>query len=130
MDLPQPFDGNPYKYLTYDEIPSLFTSLKNSVEPPLESSIVEPLNNRIAGLSYDTLVWVLLSKGKGKGASELFRRARVRHDVPYSDPNPKHDNQQQDDPRVLVQYPSGSTYRVRSSSLLPGMSYQEINGFY
>lgn len=127
MDLPQPtMHGARYKYLTYDEIPSLFSSLQNSTTPSSSSALtvpqsVEPI---ISLFKYDTLVWVLLSKGKGRGgrSAELYRRARVLNVLCSLEAtsNSSTYNNRQDEPRVLVQYPLGSTYSVRSTLLIPG----------
>jgi hypothetical protein len=129
MDLPQPLDGIHYKYLTYDEIPLLFMSLQNSFEPPLDSSAA-PSGHKgmISGFpGHDTLVWVMQSKGKRRAAAELFRRARILDALCSSECTSRNNNKNlQDEPRVLVQYPFGSTYRVRSSFLLPGMWYEDI----
>jgi hypothetical protein len=54
----------------------------------------------------ETLVWVLLSKGKKK-VPKLHERARVVTGEP------------DEEGRVLVRYPSGSTYRVRRKNLVP-----------
>ncbi|CAJ1940090.1 unnamed protein product [Cylindrotheca closterium] len=60
-------------------------------------------------LTPQTLSWVLLSKGKRK--SQLSMRARVLEE-------PDSEN------RVLVQYPKGSTYRVRRKNLMPVLEHQ------
>jgi len=60
-------------------------------------------------LAPQTLCWVLLSKGKGK--SQLYMRARVLE-------QPDSEN------RILVQYPKGSTYRVRRKHLMPVLEHQ------
>jgi hypothetical protein len=54
----------------------------------------------------DALCWVLTSKGKQK-TPQLYERARV---LSICD---------EDKDRITVQYPKGSTYRVRRSNLMP-----------
>jgi hypothetical protein len=137
MILPQPSDDGPrYKYLTYDQLPLLFPSLYFGTS---SSSLCS--NHCASTLSstfkYDTLVWVLVSKGRVKecdtgsrGPVELFQRARVLQVLCESNETctisqghslSQEDKSHQD--RVLVQYPLGSTYRVRSSFLIPGANY-------
>jgi hypothetical protein len=60
-------------------------------------------------LKPQTLCWVLLSKGKGK-TPKLSGRARVLSECDKEN-------------RVLVEYPSGSTYRVRRSNLMPVLEH-------
>ena len=62
-------------------------------------------------LEPQTLCWVLLSKGKQK-SPQLHKRARVLSKCEIEN-------------RVLVQYPKGSTYRVRRSNLMPVLEYEE-----
>jgi hypothetical protein len=58
-----------------------------------------------------TLSWVLLSKGKQK-VSQLYERARVVSEC-------------EEDDRILVQYPKGSTYRVRRKNLMPVLEHHK-----
>eukprot|EP00980_Cylindrotheca_fusiformis_P027905 scaffold22568_cov125-Cylindrotheca_fusiformis.AAC.2 len=58
-----------------------------------------------------TLAWVFLSKGKNK-VPQLSERARVVSDCGEDD-------------RVLVQYPKGSTYRVRRKNLMPVLEHHK-----
>ena len=58
-------------------------------------------------------VWVCKSQGRQR-TPELFLRARIVHD--NNDNNNDDDN---DNNRILVQYPGGSTYRVRREMLVP-----------
>jgi hypothetical protein len=110
-----------YRYLRFDEIESTFFP-----------------NNRY--FQVGTLCWALMSKGKHK-SPQLYLRARVLSDHnPEQDENEvvmdgnyhctskqQQDNQQEEPKnlvdmssrRILVQYPAGSTYRVRKSNLLP-----------
>ncbi len=79
--------SKPYRYLLYEEA--------ERVHFPDENSI--PVN---------TLVWVLLSKGKNK-VPKLHKRARIRATEPFLDG------------RLLVEYPNQSTYNVRRKNLMP-----------
>ena len=65
----------------------------------------------VASLPPQTLCWVLLSKGKGK-APQLYERARILSPC-------------ENEKRMLVQYPKGSTYRVRQSNLMPVLEHEE-----
>jgi hypothetical protein len=58
-----------------------------------------------------TLCWVMLSKGKKK-TPQLASRARVVEEC------------EDDRERIVVRYPSGSTYRVRRSNLMPVMEHE------
>lgn len=121
MTLPQPADASHrYTYVTAEDVAGRYFN-----SPSLEK---------------DQLVWVLTSQGKRKKKqssarskehdqrcdadasnangdedsssgirTELFLRARVVSQDAASD----------DEPRVLVRYPKGSTYHVRKSFLLP-----------
>ena len=80
-------DPEPYQYLLYEHA--------ERTQFPDENSI--PLQ---------TLVWVLLSKGKQK-VPKLYKRARVLSEEP------------DEEGRILVEYPSKSTYRVRRKNLIP-----------
>lgn len=62
-------------------------------------------------LKPETLSWVLLSKGKHK-VSQLYERARVVSEC-------------DDDNRILVQYPKGSTYRVQRKNLAPVLEHHK-----
>mmetsp|Transcript_23353 Transcript_23353/g.49404 ORF Transcript_23353/g.49404 Transcript_23353/m.49404 type:complete len:241 (-) Transcript_23353:2126-2848(-) len=84
-------DAEPYTYIRYENAESTYFPDKI------------PLN---------TLVWVLLSKGKNK-VSQLYERARV------------HSEESDEEGRIQVQYPSGSTYRVRRKNLMP--VFEELN---
>mmetsp|Transcript_25747 Transcript_25747/g.56474 ORF Transcript_25747/g.56474 Transcript_25747/m.56474 type:complete len:241 (-) Transcript_25747:2149-2871(-) len=84
-------DAEPYTYIRYENAESTYFPDKI------------PLN---------TLVWVLLSKGKNK-VSQLYERARV------------HSEESDEVGRIQVQYPSGSTYRVRRKNLMP--VFEELN---
>ena len=79
--------SKPYRYLLYEKAERTFF--------PDENIIPE-----------NTLVWVLLSKGKNK-VPKLHKRARVRS--PEPDP----------EGRLLVEYPNQSTYNVRRKNLMP-----------
>ena len=89
--LPQPSesDSQPYRYVLFDQIEE------------------EYFPN---GLNPETLCWVLLSKGKGKGP-KLSSRARVL-------------SQCEEGERILMRYPKGSTYRVRRSLLMPVLEHE------
>lgn len=95
--LPQPSDAESksYRYLKFDDIEKEFLDAKG----------MDPL------LLPDTLCWVLLSKGKGK-TSQLYERARVVSAC------------EDDENRILVRYPKGSTYRVRRTNLMPVLEHQ------
>ena len=84
-------NDEPYRYIRYENAESTYFPDKI------------PLN---------TLVWVLLSKGKNK-VSQLYERARVHSEEPDQEG------------RIQVQYPSGSTYRVRRKNLMP--VFEELN---
>jgi hypothetical protein len=88
----------PYRYVRYDQIES-------TLSLPIEKG---------------TLCWVLLSQGKNR-TSRLFKPARV---VQVDSPQPvqqatQPQDQPQNDPRICVQYPKGSTYWVKTSNLVP-----------
>ena len=102
--LPQPADASRrYTYATAEDVAERYFSTPS--------------------LRRDQLVWVLTSQGRGI-RTELFLRARV-----VSDESTKQDDGNadvtspmtnlDDEPRVLVRYPKGSTYNVRKSLLLP-----------
>ena len=57
------------------------------------------------------LCWVLLSKGKSK-VPQLYKRARVVSEC-------------DEEGRIQVQYPKGSTYRVRRNNLMPVLEYEK-----
>ena len=61
-------------------------------------------------LTTQQLCWVLLSKGKQK-VSQLYERARVLSECDAED-------------RIQVQYPKGSTYRVRRKNLMPVLEHE------
>lgn len=63
------------------------------------------LQNKQQHNNTNQLVWVLKSKGKGN-KDELFQRARIVQKC-------------EDDDRILIRYPKGSTYRVRQRNILP-----------
>ncbi|VEU41425.1 unnamed protein product [Pseudo-nitzschia multistriata] len=86
-------ETQPYRYIRYENAESAYFP---------ESAI--PL---------DTLVWVLLSKGKSK-VPQLYTRARVHCAEPDAEG------------RIQVRYPSGSTYRVRRKNLVP--VFEELEG--
>jgi len=98
--LPQPTNAKakPYRYLKFEQIEKDFFADQENAG---KSSKLPP----------DTLCWVLSSKGKGK-PPQLYMRARVVS--PCED----------DEKRVLVRYPKGSTYRVRRSNLMPVLEHQ------
>jgi hypothetical protein len=75
---------------------------------------VEQLISDMSPLANGSACWVLLSKGKG-ATPQLFRPAKV---LEMEDSNIASPAQQQ---RILVQYPMGSTYRVRRSNLMPSL---------
>lgn len=83
--------AEPYRYLLYED-----AELKHF-----------PKHKKLAP---ETLVWVLLSKGKQK-TPKLFERARVMEDCD--------DENKIIEGRVKVEYPSGSTYNVRRKHLVP-----------
>ena len=85
----------PYRYLRYETAERTFF----------------PANDGGGNLAPDTLVWVLLSKGKNK-VPKLHRRARVCDGVADGDG------------RILVRYPNQSTYRVRRKHLVPVPEHQ------
>jgi len=88
----------PYRYVRYENA---------------EGTFFPGTNRATSGddLPPDTLVWVLLSKGKRK-VPKLHKRARVCDGVADGDG------------RILVRYPDRSTYRVRRKHLVPVMEYQ------
>jgi hypothetical protein len=94
--LPQPTGANakPFRYLLFDQVEKEFFDGES-----LESQ---------------TLCWVLLSKGKQK-APQLYKRARVLMECASDD---------DDEKRIQVEYPSGSTYRVRRSNMMPVLEHQ------
>ncbi len=94
--LPQPTDteSQPYRYLKFEHIENEFFN--------------DPENKT---LFPETLCWVLSSKGKGK-TPQLYERARVVLSC------------EDDDHRILMRYPKGSTYRVRRSNLMPVLEHQ------
>lgn len=96
--LPQPTipGAEPYRYLKFEEVEHEFFG-----DFPLESSTLQP----------ETLCWVLLSKGKNK-PPQLYERARVGL-VPEDD----------EPDRVTMRYPSGKTYRVRKTNLMPVLEH-------
>ena len=95
--LPQPTTPGaaPYRYVKFEQVGHEFFD-----DFPLESSRLLP----------ETLCWVLLSKGKKK-TPQLYERARVGH-LPEDEPD-----------RATVRYPSGKTYRVRKTNLMPVLEH-------
>lgn len=89
---PQPSSGDrdkdtdvqPYRYIRYELAESTYFPDK---------------------IPLQTLVWVLLSKGKKR--TKMDTRARVLSEEP------------DEEGRILVQYPNESTYRVRRRNLIP-----------
>lgn len=98
--LSQPTDpeSKPYKYLKFEDI---------------EQEIVRGQGDNNHTLLPESLCWVLLSKGKGK-RPQLYKRARVLSPCEGGD----------NDDRLLVRYPKGSTYRVRRTNLIPVLEHQ------
>lgn len=88
---PQPANGDNYRYIMYEHAESAFFPDK---------------------IPLQTLVWVLLSKGKNK-VPTLFTRARVLAEEP------------DEEGRILVQYPNETTYRVRKKYLIPVLEEHE-----
>eukprot|EP00536_Pseudo-nitzschia_multiseries_P008536 jgi/Psemu1/20642/gm1.20642_g len=92
---PQPSSGDegkdvePYRYIRYENAEATYFPDK---------------------IPLDTLVWVLMSKGRKK-CSQLHKRARVLSEEP------------DEEGRIQVQYPSGSTYRVRRKNLMPAFEH-------
>ena len=81
-----------YRYIRYEDAESIhFPTISN-----------DDRNN----IPVDTLVWVLLSKGKQK-VPKLYKRARTLESEPDAEG------------RINVKYASGSTYRVRRLRLVP-----------
>mmetsp|Transcript_6456 Transcript_6456/g.18455 ORF Transcript_6456/g.18455 Transcript_6456/m.18455 type:complete len:241 (-) Transcript_6456:1620-2342(-) len=78
-------DVKPYRYIRYENAEASYFPEK---------------------IPHNTLVWVLISKGKKK-CPQLHKRARVISEEP------------DEEGRIQVQYPSGSTYRVRRKNLMP-----------
>ncbi|CAB9506412.1 expressed unknown protein [Seminavis robusta] len=80
-----------------------------------------------SSLAPDTLCWVLLSKGRkrnkasqdseGEQRKQLLSRAWI---VGSSS------SEQQQDGRILVRYPKGSTYRVKRENLLPVLMHSSL----
>ena len=100
--LPQPADASRrYTYATAEDV-------------------AESYINSTPSLRRDQLVWVLTSQGRGI-RTELFLRARVVSDesTKQNDGDADAAAPRNDEPRVLVRYPKGSTYNVRKSLLLP-----------
>jgi hypothetical protein len=79
-------DVEPYRYLLYEN--------------------AERTHFPTGKIPLQTLVWVMLSKGKHK-VSKLHKRARVLSEEP------------DEEGRILVQYPNESTYHVRRKNLIP-----------
>jgi hypothetical protein len=132
VELPQPLDGDAYRYTPHEDIESLFFSGQQADDKRL---------------SPGQLTWVCKSKGRkhkqpgtqrsvtdndGRGDDrnidvdermgsngeksqqrlELFLRARVLEHIEY-----------QGKPRVRVQYPAGSTYAVQHNHLQPVLEH-------
>jgi hypothetical protein len=126
VDLPQPLDGDVYRYTPHEDIERLFFSEQQTTQT--DDKLLSP----------GQLTWVCKSKGRkhkqpvqqqsvtdndddsdddrssnGEAGTsqqrlELFLRARVLEHV-----------QHQGQPRVRVQYPAGSTYCVPHNHLQP-----------
>jgi hypothetical protein len=98
--LPQPTnpEAKSYRYLKFEQIEDEFFGDQENIQKP-------------STLLPDTLCWVYLSKGKGK-RPQIHKRARVESSC------------EDDEERVLVKYPNGSTYRVRRTNLVPVLEHQ------
>jgi hypothetical protein len=95
--LPQPTitGASQYRYLKFERVGFEFFG-----EFPANSSTLSP----------ETLCWVMLSRGKNK-PPKFYERARA-------------DPASQDEPeRMTVRYPSGKTYRVRKTNLMPVLEH-------
>lgn len=98
--LPQPADASRrYTYATAEDVAERYFSTPS--------------------LRKNQLVWVLTSQGRGI-RTELFLRARVvSESTKQNDGDVDATAPRNEEPRVLVRYPKGSTYNVRKSLLLP-----------
>ena len=98
--LPQPADAfRRYTYATAEDVAERYFSTPS--------------------LRKNQLVWVLTSQGRGI-RTELFLRARVvSESTKQNDGDVDATAPRNEEPRVLVRYPKGSTYNVRKSLLLP-----------
>ena len=92
----------PYRYILHEAVERIFFANKNNDHNDSGEKI---------DLALETLVWVLLSKGKNK-VPKLHKRARVSGQMTP------------ETGRVSVRYPNGSTYDVRRTNMMPVLEHE------